>query len=146
MYPTCSMGHRAHCRLAAGSAVYAARHFAIKTDVTDLFPPDLPWTRQALDFMQAFPQPGILVVVDAPTPEFAEEASNKLARASHGRRDLIRDVHQLDSDPSFERNGLFFLPTEEAARITSGLARCRAAHSNTQHRPSLRGSLNAPLV
>ena len=52
--------------LALGSAAYAMRHFAIKTDVTDLFPPDLPWTRRALDFMQAFPQPGILVFVDAP--------------------------------------------------------------------------------
>jgi hypothetical protein len=61
--------------LALGSAAYAMRHFAIRTDVTDLFPPDLPWTRRALDFMRAFPQPGILVVVDAPTPEFAEEAS-----------------------------------------------------------------------
>ncbi|HJY49930.1 MAG TPA: hypothetical protein VJ349_15030, partial [Stellaceae bacterium] len=60
--------------LAAGSAVYATRHFAIKTDVTDLFPPDLPWTRRALDFMKVFPQPDILVVVDGPIPEFVEEA------------------------------------------------------------------------
>jgi hypothetical protein len=64
--------------LAAGSAVYATRHFAIKTDVTDLFP---PWTRRALDFMKVFPQPDILVVVDGPIPEFVEEASNKLAQS-----------------------------------------------------------------
>ena len=50
---------------AAGSAVYAT---AIKTNVTDLFPQDLPWTRRALDFMKAFPQPDILVVIDAPIP------------------------------------------------------------------------------
>jgi predicted RND superfamily exporter protein len=78
--------------LALGSAVDAMRHFAIKTDVTDLFPPDLPWTRHARDFMQAFPQPGILVAVDAPTPEFAEEASNKLAHALTGRADLIQST------------------------------------------------------
>ena len=30
--------------LAAASAAYSVRHFAIKTDVTDLFPADLPWT------------------------------------------------------------------------------------------------------
>lgn len=59
---------------AAGSAVYATRHFAIKTNVTDLFPQDLPWTRRALDFMKAFPQPDILVVIDASIPEFVEEA------------------------------------------------------------------------
>jgi hypothetical protein len=67
--------------LAVGSAVYAARHFAIKTDVTDLFPPDLPWTRRGFEFMKAFPQPDVLVVVDAPTPELVEEASNQLAQA-----------------------------------------------------------------
>jgi predicted RND superfamily exporter protein len=43
--------------LALSSAVYAMRHFAIKTDVTDLLPPDLPWTRRALDFMQAYSNP-----------------------------------------------------------------------------------------
>jgi uncharacterized protein len=102
--------------LAAGSAVYATRHFAIKTDVTDLFPPDLPCTRRALDFMKVFPQPDILVVVDGPIPEFVEEASNKLAQAFTARSDLIRGVHQLDSGSFFERNGLIFLPTEETAR------------------------------
>jgi predicted RND superfamily exporter protein len=54
--------------LAAASTVYAARHFTIKTDVTDLFPPDLPWTQRAFDYMRSFPQPDILVVIDAPTP------------------------------------------------------------------------------
>jgi hypothetical protein len=65
--------------LAAGSAVYATRHFAIETDVTDLFSPDLPWTRRVLELMRTFPQPDILVIVDAPIPELVEEASNKLA-------------------------------------------------------------------
>src|SRR5258705_10278457 len=78
--------------LALGSGVYAMRHFAIKTDVTDLFPSDLPWTRRALEFMQAFPQPGILVVVGAPIPEYAEKASNELSHALTARTDLIRGV------------------------------------------------------
>jgi predicted RND superfamily exporter protein len=35
--------------LAALSAVYTARDFAIKTDVTDLFPSDLPWAQRAFN-------------------------------------------------------------------------------------------------
>jgi len=35
------------------STLYAARHFAVKTDVTDLFPPDLPWTQRAFEYMRA---------------------------------------------------------------------------------------------
>ena len=57
------------------SAVYAVRHFAIKTDVNNLFPSDLPWTERAYSFMAAFPQNGILVVVDAPTPELVDQAT-----------------------------------------------------------------------
>ena len=43
--------------LAAASTVYATQHFAIKTDVTDLFPRDLPWTQRAFAYMQSFPKP-----------------------------------------------------------------------------------------
>src|SRR5579862_9855676 len=60
------------------SGVYAARHFAIKTDPNDLFPPTLAWTERALAYMKAFPQRDILVVVDAPTEEFADAAAAKL--------------------------------------------------------------------
>ena len=65
--------------LAAVSTVYATRHFAIKTDVTDLFPPDLPWTQRAFEYMKELPQPDILVVVDAPTPESADEGCEEFA-------------------------------------------------------------------
>jgi uncharacterized protein len=129
--------------LALGSAVYAVRHFAIKTDVTDLFPPYLPWTRPALDFMKVFAQPDILVVVDAPIPEFVEKASNKLAQALAARSDLIRGVHQLDSGSFFERSGLLFLLTEETARVTSGLIQAKPLIEMLNADPSLRGSLRA---
>jgi hypothetical protein len=129
--------------LAAGSAVYAPRHFAIKTDVNDLFPADLPWTRRALEFMRTFPQPDILVIVDAAAPELAEAASNKLAQALATRSDLLRGIHQLDSGPFFEQNGLLFLPTEEVTRITGGLAQAKPLVQTLSTDPSLRGSLAA---
>jgi hypothetical protein len=129
--------------LAAGSAIYAARHFAIKTDVNDLFPADLPWTRRALEFMRTFPQPDILVIVDAPAPELVEAASNKLAQALATRRELLRGIHQLDSGPFFEQNGLLFLPTEEVTRITGGLAQAKPLVQTLSTDPSLRGSLSA---
>src|SRR5215471_9371231 len=108
--------------LAAASSVYTARHFAIKTDVTDLFPHDLPWTQRAFEYMRSFPQPDIMVVVEAPTPELVEEATAKLVRALAARRDVIRAVHQPQSGEFFERNGLLYLPSGEVARLTNGLA------------------------
>jgi hopanoid biosynthesis associated RND transporter like protein HpnN len=129
--------------LATGSAFYAVRHFAIKTDVTDLFPSDLPWTRRAFEFIRAFPQPDILVVVDAPTPELVEQATIELAQALTTRSDRIRGVHPLDSGTFFERNGLLFLPTDEVARVTANLSQAKDLLQALSVDPSLRGSLDA---
>src|SRR6266566_2884362 len=129
--------------LAAASTVYAARHFAIKTDVTDLFPSDLPWTQRAFEFSRSFPQPDILVVVDAPTPELVEEATTKLVEALTARRDVIRAVHQPQSGEFFERNGLLYLPTGEVARLTDGLLNADPLLQKLAADLSFRGSLSA---
>ena len=129
--------------LAAASTVYATRHFAIKTDVTDLFPSDLPWTQRAFEYSRSFPQPDILVVVDAPTPEMVEEATAKLVDALAARRDVIRAVHQPQGGEFFERNGLLYLPTDEVARVTDGLLNAGPLLQKLAADPSLRGSLSA---
>jgi hypothetical protein len=40
--------------LGCGCAVYAARHFAISTDVRKLLSPDLPWRQRELAYQAAF--------------------------------------------------------------------------------------------
>ena len=129
--------------LAAASTVYAARHFAIKTDVNELFSPDLAWTQRAYQYMRAFPQPDILVVVDAPTPELVERAATRLAQALSARRDFIRAVHQPESGSFFERNGLLYLPTGEVARLTDGVLQANPILSALAADPSLRGTVRA---
>jgi uncharacterized protein len=129
--------------LAVASTVYTARHFAIKTDVNDLFPRDLPWTKRAFQYQESFPEPGILVVVDAPTPELVEEATTGLAQALAQRRDLIRSVQEPQSGKFFERNGLLYLPTGEVARLTEGLTQADPLLQTLTGDPSLRGGLSA---
>ena len=53
--------------LGCGCAVYAARHFAISTDVRKLLSPDLPWRQRELAYQAAFPQQNesILAVIEA---------------------------------------------------------------------------------
>jgi hopanoid biosynthesis associated RND transporter like protein HpnN len=129
--------------LAAGSTVYAARHFAVKTDVKDLFPPDLPWTQRAFEYMRAFPQPDILVVVDGPSSELVEQASAKLAQALAARSDLIRAVHQPQGGRFLEQNGLLYPPTADVARLTDGLVQANPLLQTLAADPSLRGALHA---
>jgi hopanoid biosynthesis associated RND transporter like protein HpnN len=129
--------------LAAGSAFYAVQHFAIKTDVNDLISPDLPWAQRSMQFLKDFPQGQIIVVVDAPTPELAEQASAKLAAALRQHPDRFVAVSAPGSGSFFERNGLLFLPESEVARVAGGLGRADDLLGTLAADPSLRGSLDA---
>ena len=92
------------------SGYYAAAHFAITTDINKLIAPNLNWREREQAYEKEFPGSfgSILVVVDAPTPELATEASTSLAKKLAERPDLFHTVRQLDGDPFFAKNGLLF--------------------------------------
>ena len=77
--------------ISAGSGYYAATHFAITTDINKLISPTLDWRQRELAYEKEFPGSygSILVVVDAPSPELATEASAKLAQELAERPDLF---------------------------------------------------------
>src|ERR1041384_1883434 len=66
---------------ATGSGIYAARHFAITTDINNLLAPNLEWRKRERAYEAEYPGSinSILVVVDAPTPELASAAADQLA-------------------------------------------------------------------
>src|SRR5437660_12250232 len=63
--------------LCAGAFAYSATHIAMDTDSTKLISNDLPWRQREIVFDAAFPHRVdlIAVVIDAATPELAEEAA-----------------------------------------------------------------------
>jgi uncharacterized protein len=129
--------------LLAASALYAAGHFAITTNVEDLISPDLPWHQRSVAFQKAFPQQDILAVVEAPAPELVERATTELAQRLAARRDVLPSVRQLDSGEFFERNGLLFLPADQVSRTTGELAHAQPMLAPLASDPSLRGALTA---
>src|SRR4051812_24702635 len=82
--------------LAIASSVYAAKHFGINTDINTLISQDLPWRQREMAFERAFPQHlrSILIVVDAPTPELATEATSALAERLRNNKELFDSVAQ----------------------------------------------------
>src|SRR5580704_18866377 len=109
--------------VAALSAVYTARHFAIDTDINNLISERLPWRQNEIAFQNAFPQTVELILVDvgAGSPEAAKAAAREVLEALAKRPDLFRSVRdQLDSS-FFRRNGLLFLPPDQVARFTEQL-------------------------
>src|SRR6516225_3674452 len=129
--------------LSAFSAGYSERHFAIETDVNELISPDLPWAQRVKDFLKAFPQREIFVVVDAPTPELVEQAANLLERTLEANPELFPSVLQPQGGSFFERNGLLYLPIEEVKKAADGLTRARSLIETLAADPSLRGTLDA---
>ena len=93
---------------------------------------------------RAFPQriDQIIAVIDATTPEAADEAADALVKDLSSRSDVIRTVTQPDGGEFFARNGILFLTTDEVRRNTAELIAAQpflgtlACRSDAARRPS----------
>ncbi|MEH2588539.1 MMPL family transporter [Bradyrhizobium sp. AZCC 1721] len=130
--------------LAVGGAYYAARHFAINTDINTLISPDLDWRKRDNQFEQAFDREKlILAVVEAPSPELASAASKALATKLSGDTKHFESVQPLGSGEFFEKNGLLFLPVEEVGKVAGQLEAAAPLIEIMAGDPSIRGLTGA---
>ena len=130
--------------VAALSVGYLARNFAITTDSNKLLSNSLPWRQQEIMLDRAFPQriDQIIAVVDATTPEAAEEAADALVKDLLSRPDLIRTASRPDGGEFFARNGILFLTVDEVRRDTSDLIAAQPFLGTLAADPTLRGILH----
>ena len=125
------------------SVEYTVRHFAITTNIEQLIANNLPWRQRQNAFYAEFPERSITAVVDAPTPELADQATTKLIDALSKRTDVIRLISGPDTSGFFRHAGLLFLSPEELARTTKGLTDAVPILETLAADPSLRGELDA---
>ena len=92
---------------------------------------------------QAFPQSTnlIVAVVDATTPEAADEAADALVNDLSPRSDVIRTIRRPDGGEFFARNGILFLSVDEVRRDTAELIKAQPALGTLAADPTLRGVL-----
>src|SRR3954468_10181177 len=128
----------------AGLYVTVTR-FAINTNTERLISSDVSWRRDLVAYDAAFPQRlGLIVaVVDGETPEVADEAADKLARALAAHPTVLENVRRPDSGPFFDKNGLLFLSVDELTRTTEQLIRQQGFLGPLAADPSLRGVMQA---
>jgi uncharacterized protein len=129
--------------LMVGAGAFDAARFSITTDVEGLISENLPWHQRQLELDDAFPQKNLLVVVKAPTPENAEQATNALAQTLSKDTNLFPLVGQPDSGNFFERNGLLFAPPADVKKSAGELTKAQPVISILASDPSLRGIMNA---
>jgi predicted RND superfamily exporter protein len=130
--------------LVAGlSASYFVRHFAITTDSKKLMSRSLPWRQQQVMLDRAFPQRInlIVAVIDATTPEGADNAADALVKELSPRSDVIRTVSRVDGGEFFERNGILFRSLEEVRRDTADMISAQPFLGTLAADPTLRGVL-----
>ncbi len=118
----------------------AATHFAITADTDQLISPDLPFRRHEQVFDRAFPDTVDLtaIVVDGATPEIAENAATKLARAL-ATDARFRNVRRPDGGPFFDRYGLLLLPPAEVQVTADRLVKAQPFLALLAADPSLHG-------
>src|SRR6516225_8139137 len=127
--------------LGLATAVYAAAHFAIDADVNKLISKDLPWRQREVAFEKSFPpkEETILAVIDAPTSELATQATAALIQKLSDQKDHFRSLLEAGGGPFFQKNGLLFLPTPEAAALTKKLGDAKPLIQTLAQDSNLRG-------
>ena len=127
--------------LAAVPATYVTRHFAIVTDSKELLSSSLPWRQQERMLHDAFPQriDQIIAVIDASTPEAADDAADALVNGLASRPDVIRSVSRPDGGEFFERDGILLLSLDEVQRSTADLISAQPFLGTLAADPTLRG-------
>ena len=131
--------------VAVFAGVYLSRHIAINTDSSKLLSNSLPWRQQEMRLNDLFPQrtDRIIAVVDATTPEAAEEGAAALANALAPQSDLIRTVSRPDGGEFFSRNGILFKSVDEVRSDMAQLIKAEPFLGTLAADPTLHGVLGA---
>jgi uncharacterized protein len=130
--------------IAAASSWYAATHFSVNTDINQLLSTNSPGRQRELAFEKAFPQFDLTIaVVDAPTPELAQEASAALAEKLRPEKNFFVSVDEQQGSPFFAQNGLLFEPVEQLEPQLAMLSQAQRLVQVLASDPSLRGVIRA---
>jgi hopanoid biosynthesis associated RND transporter like protein HpnN len=130
---------------AALSVGYFTRHFVITTDSNKLMSSSLPWRQQEVMLDLAFPQriDRIVAVIDATTPEAADNAADALVNELSPRSGVIRTISRADGGEFFERNGVLFRSLDEVRRDTADLISAQPFLGTLAADPTLHGVFRA---
>ena len=124
---------------------YDVRRIAIDTDSAQLMSSHLPWRQREAALDAAFPGRTdlVAVVLDAATPELAEQAAAVMTGRLDARTDLFKSVRRPDGGPFFARNGLLFLGVPDVGQTTEHLVGAQPLLGALAADPSVRGVMGS---
>jgi len=121
-------------------AFAVAGRLGVDADQNAMLSNELPHRLLELEYRELFPtvDESLVVVVDAPTPEEAARAAQRLASRMEGAPDLFHSVF-LPRGPFFEQHGLLYLERAELEDFADRLARIQPYLSGLARDGTLRG-------
>jgi hopanoid biosynthesis associated RND transporter like protein HpnN len=127
--------------LTAACGYYAATSLGVQTNSDALLSQDLPYRKIHLEFTRAFPMlsDNLVILVDAPTADQAEDAARKLAARLKAEPELFNLVFYPPSEPFFRTNGLLLLSRKDLQETADQLADAQPLLSKLAADMSLRG-------
>lgn len=125
--------------VAVACGVYVSRNLGMNTDTTDMLSEHLPFRVNMKQYNKTFPQDmdTMLVVLDAPTPEQAYMAAERLTARLKKDTTNFYDVYAPNVDDFFARNGLLYESIPELERITDRLAAAQPLIARIAQDPTL---------
>ena len=108
------------CALAAVAAAYAvATSLGVNSDALSMLDEELPFRQTDERLKQEFPQLGdnLLAVVEAPTPEQARLAAQRVADRLDAMPETVRSWSWPAGSAFFAEHGLLFLPLDELEQL-----------------------------
>jgi hopanoid biosynthesis associated RND transporter like protein HpnN len=125
--------------IAVSCGIYVSRNLGMNTDTTDMLSEHLPFRVNMKHYNKTFPQDidNMLLVVEAPTPEQARAAAQRLAERLKTDTANFHDIYAPAADDFFVRNGLLYESIPELAQITDRIAAAQPLIAHIAHDPTL---------
>ena len=122
---------------------YTVSHVAINTNTEDMLAADLPWRVAYTGYKEAFPffSDTLVVVVDAPTPDLADEAAERLAAALRDDPAHFGEVFDPPAMPFFRRNQFLYLESSQLETLINAVSRSQVFLGQLAADPGLNGFL-----
>lgn len=127
--------------LTSGIFYYTINNLGINTNVDDMISRDLPFRQTYSKYQSAFPQHigVIVIVVEADTPEFTNEAAKLLVDRINKEKDFFIDAYLPTGGKFIEEHSLLYLSFDELENLTNKVAKVQPALVSLYQDMSLRG-------
>lgn len=126
------------------ASIFLANNLRIDTDTEEMLSSSLPFRQNTIALDKGFPQfDGLmLIVLNAPNPDAADDAARKLVDEFRQVPEMFSDVFSFESDPFLRQHGLLYTEVEDLNALADRLIAAQPFLGVLWQQPNLQGLSN----